>query len=262
MNKVNVNSINVGFGKMADEYDAIRETNIPVKIMREKFYKLVIKMVPPPASMLELNCGSGIDAQFYRSKGYKVLATDISDKMLFNAAGKGSFPNLSFMKLDLHNLEQLNGNKFNIIVSNLGGLNCMDDLSPLSNKINNLLYDNGYFIAAIMPKFSLWEFLLLFKGEFRRAFRRLKKETAANVGNEKVYVKYYSPQKVRNIFSKNFRLIETLALSVLSPPPTAAHWYNSMPFLAETLLKIDETFESFYPYSFLGDFYICVFKKK
>lgn len=266
MKQVDFNAVNTGFGRMADEYDAIQNTNMPVKLMREKFYDAVFNTVPPPAYMLELNCGSGIDAMHFSKAGYKILATDISDKMLHNAESKNLFnpysQNLSFKKMNMLDAGLLGESSFDAVLSNLGGLNCIDNLSKAAEAISKIVKPGGYFIAAVMPRFSLWEFLLLFKGEFKRAFRRLNPNgITANVGDEKVFVNYYSPKKFYSFFKNDFTLISTKALRIFSPPPPAFHWYNTHPKLTSLLDKTDRLIENYYHSSFACDFYIIVLKK-
>jgi len=198
----NIENINKGFGVLADEYDEMQFTNKPVQIMREKFYELVESIVKPGSDILEINCGSGIDALYFGNKGYNVLATDISDKMLRNAEAKNIDKNIKFMKLSFTELDKINSKKFDLVYSNLGGLNCTDELQKIGKDIYNLLNNGGYFIAAVMPNFFLWEFLLFIKGEFKRAFRRMTNNwVEANVGGEKIKVKYYSPQRFRECAS-------------------------------------------------------------
>lgn len=261
MNLTDIEKINSGFGNMADEYNSMQDTNIPVRKMREKFYKTVETFVKPPANVLELNCGTGIDAFHFADAGYNVTATDISDKMLMNARGKSALKNLSFEKLNLSDLNKAAG-KYDLIISNLGGLNCLDDLSKLRSDISELLNPKGFFIVSVMPEFCLWEFALIFKGEFKRALRRLKKYgVIANVGGEKIFVRYYSPKKFYNYFVNNFNLKKSIALRVFAPPQPASHWYQKHPLITIFLDFIDDKIESFYFSSFICDYYIAVLQK-
>lgn len=262
MIKTDIENINIGFGNMADEYDAMQNTNIPVKKMREKFYATVESFVNPPADILELNCGTGIDAFYFAGKGFNVTATDISDKMLSNARRKGSFENLTFEKLNLADLGKIN-NRYDSIISNLGGLNCFNDLSVMSEDIHSRLKPGGFFIAAVMPQFCLWEFALLFKGDFKRALRRLKRNgVIANVGGEKIFVRYYSPHRFYGFFRDHFQVKETVALRIFAPPQPASHWYRKHSSLTKLLDFIDGKIESVYFSSFVSDYYIAVLQKK
>ncbi len=262
LSEINIEAVNKGFGEMAEVYESFQHTNIPVQMMRQKFYKIVLSLLKPPAQILEINCGSGIDAFFFAKNGYDVLATDISDRMLEIARRKENGLNLTFQKLNFNELNKLENKKFDLVISNFGGLNCANDLPELSKNISNLLKDGGYFISTVMPRFSLWEFLLLFKGEFKRSLRRLKKNRIeANVGDEKISVGYYSPSNYYNYFKNNFKFIKINALCVFSPPPTAAYWYNIHPKLYKALFKIDSLLENNFLFSFLGDYYIMVLQK-
>ena len=261
MNLTDIEKINTGFGNMANEYDSMQDTNIPVRKMREKFYKTVESFVKPPANVLELNCGTGIDAFHFADAGYTVTATDISDKMLINARSKSALKNLSFEKLNLSDLNKAAG-KYDLIISNLGGLNCLDDLSKLSTDVSELLNPKAFFIVSVMPEFCLWEFALIFKGEFKRALRRLKKDgVIANVGGEKIFVRYYSPKKFYNYFRNNFNLKKTTALRVFAPPQPASHWYQKHSLITKFLDFIDDKNESFYFSAFICDYYIAVLQK-
>ncbi|MDO8549711.1 MAG: methyltransferase domain-containing protein [Ignavibacteria bacterium] len=261
MNLTDLEKINTGFGNMADEYDSMQDTNIPVKKMRKKFYKTVESFVKPPASLLELNCGTGIDAFYFANAGYNVTATDISDKMLMNARSKGTLKNLSFEKLNLTELNKAAG-KYDLVISNLGGLNCLNDLSKLSRNVSELLNPKGFFIVSVMPQFCLWEFALIFKGEFKRALRRLKRDgVIANMGGEKIFVRYYSPKKFYNYFKNNFHLRKTTGLCIFAPPQPASHWYQKHPSITKFLDSIDDKIESFFFSSFIGDYYIAVLQK-
>jgi len=263
MSQINYQAINIGFGNLADEYDKLQQTNDAVKLMRNKFYETVTKTVPLLSYVLELNCGSGIDAHYFASKGYRVLATDISDKMLENAAAKGKKQNLEFRNLNNTELNKLKGKRFEAVISNLGGLNCIDDLTPLVSEIKSLVKPDGYFICTVMPRLSLWELALIFKGEFRRAVRRIRRKgTIANIGDEPVYVKYYSPSDLKKYLKDDFNLIYTRALRIFSPPPPADRWRFKHPFLTSLLEKLDNKVETFYPASFVCDNFISVFKKK
>lgn len=263
MNKVDFKKIDLGFGRMVKIYDANEADNAVIKIMRAKFRSLVIDTIPPPAQMLEINCGSGLDAQYFAVKGYDVFATDISAEMIQSALRKSPLSSLKFERLNFNELEKLNGTKFHLVISNFGGLNCTGDISPLASKISNLLYPGGYFIAAIMPSFFVWEFLLLFKGEFKRSLRRIKPGgTIANIGGEKIFVQYYSPRYVIKSFKEEFNPVKTKALRILAPPSIADYWYSTFPKLSNFFDRIDNLIEDSYFASFMCDYYILVLKKK
>ena len=54
--------------------------------------------------MLEINCGTGIDADWLAKKGHFVIASDISSKMIEIAKKKYDHSNLIFKQLDLQTI--------------------------------------------------------------------------------------------------------------------------------------------------------------
>ena len=66
------------------------------------------------------------------------------------------------------NLDNLkNRGPYDHIFSNFAGLNCTDELNKVLDSFNCLLKPGGFVTLVILPKFCLWEFLLLFKGKFK-----------------------------------------------------------------------------------------------
>ena len=51
----------------------------------ENIHALLLKNFPSKSYLLEIGCGSGRDAGFMHSHGYKILATDGSTKMIAHA---------------------------------------------------------------------------------------------------------------------------------------------------------------------------------
>ncbi len=70
------------FGQLAKQYEKETITNPIVRFTRKQVYRHVFTLKKPPASILEINAGSGIDALALAKMGYTILATDSSDGML------------------------------------------------------------------------------------------------------------------------------------------------------------------------------------
>ena len=94
----------------------------------------------PGQKVLELNCGTGVDAIWMAKKGQSVLATDISGSMIQITGAKaekyGLDKQISSRVCSFDNIASLKGaGPFNLVFSNFGGLNCIDPKSiekPLS----------------------------------------------------------------------------------------------------------------------------------
>ena len=177
--------------------------------------------------ILELNCGTGEDALFLANKGHRVTATDASDEMLNITNAKilenALEENVSTEKINMEELtEGTLDKKFDLIFSNFGGLNCVDEevLRKLSNALNLFLNTKGRLIFVLMPNFCLWESIyFLTKFELNKSFRRSRAgHTIAKVGGSDVKTYYHSPSDIKKNFSKNFMVRKIIPIGFFIPP--------------------------------------------
>ncbi len=217
------------FDKIAQTYDDTFTNTVIGKMQRNIICKYIDESLATnhKLNILELNCGTGEDAVYFAKKGFNVVATDVSDDMLKITEDKidnfGLSNNITIKKIDLtipsdFNFEQ----KFDLVFSNFGGLNCVDkeSLKNLSIVISSILNDRGRIIFVIMPKFSLWEsFYFLMKIKIDKVFRRTSsKPLNVNLNGGNVQTFYYSPKEIANIFGNKFKLMNIKPVGIFIPP--------------------------------------------
>ncbi|GMR25590.1 MAG: hypothetical protein BMS9Abin39_0899 [Ignavibacteria bacterium] len=239
------------FDKIAPVYDELFTNTAIGKLQRNIVRKYLDETLPANQriSILELNCGTGEDAVYFAKKGFDILATDVSDDMLKLTKEKisknGLELNCSIIKIDLTNLSDFNfEQKFDLVFSNFGGLNCVDNksLKSLSEALPSILNDRGRIIFIIMPKFCLWEsfyFLLILK--FSNVFRRASIKplnVQLNGGNVRTF--YYSPKEIANIFSNKFKVQYIKPVGFFIPPS----FLNNFFLKKKKLLRMLNTLEN------------------
>ena len=158
-------------------FDQIYSGNTIVNYKRARVRSHVLQYLKPDSLILELNSGTGEDAVFFAQKGHRVHATDISKGMQQELKRKaemnGMQNRISNELCSYTKLYQLqNKGPYDHIFSNFAGLNCTDELGKVLDSFNSLLKPGGTVTLVVLPKFCLWEFLLIFKGKFCTAFRR------------------------------------------------------------------------------------------
>src|SRR5262249_23093642 len=158
---------------------------------------LVEQAVPPPARILEVNAGSGIDAAYFAARGYRVHATDVAPGMLDALAEKAADPSiggrLSFESLSVTDLDRLAGERFDLVFSNLGGLDCVPDVGAFTRHLPSLIRPGGAAVLVIMPPLCPWELAQALRGHLRTATRRLARDgTLAHVEGAYVRTWYHS----------------------------------------------------------------------
>src|SRR5687767_5873290 len=131
--------------------------------------------------ILEINCGTGIDALHMARRGLHVEACDSAPAMIALAERRaseaaGHLP-IRFRCLSTEKLDELNsGTPYDGVLSNFSGLNCVWDLQPVVRSLSRLVRPGGRVVLCVFGTFCLWEVVwYLSAGNFRKAFRRLRR---------------------------------------------------------------------------------------
>jgi ubiquinone/menaquinone biosynthesis C-methylase UbiE len=227
-----------------------------------------LKYIPAGSNILELNAGTGVDAVFLADKGFSVLATDISDVMINEIQAKikkqKAKISLETKALSFEEISDIKDNNFDAVVSNFGGLNCINDFQKLSGDLAEKLKPNGLFIAVVMNKICPWEmFYYMVTLKFREAFRRFRKSgIMADLNGEKVLTYYFTPGEFAKEFGSNFTKVKLFSLGLNTPPPYLLGIYNRLGPVVKLWMKFDEIFMSLPILNQLGDHFIIVMRKK
>jgi SAM-dependent methyltransferase len=236
--------------------------------MRSLVQKIYLSYFPPGSALLELNSGTGTDAVFLASKGIKIFATDISPAMIDILKAKAdSYGFSSMIKAEPYSFDEINQidkHDFDGVISNFGGLNCINDFDKLSGDLAERLKTGGKFIAAVMNTTCPWEiFYYLLKFKPGEAFRRFHKGgIEADFNKEKVRTFYFSPRQFGKYFSKYFKTEKIYTLGLYTPAPYMYGIFDRFPSFVKTLMKIDEAVKGIFPFNRFGDHFIIVMKKK
>ena len=246
-------SVNRAFSAQSTHYDSDDKANRVISDLRKQVYDHVARYMKPNSSILELNAGTGIDATYFVSQGHSVLATDLSDGMISELKKK----QLPTKQLSYDNIDQLQGQKFDYVFSNFGGLNCIADLGKVTKHLPALLKPGGYVTWVVMPKVCPWEFMSILKLN-KNAFRRLKKDgVMAHIDGQHFRTWYHSLSDIRKVFGSNFEFIESEGLAAISPPPHKTDF-----FAYDFSRRLDSAVNRIFPFNRWADHIIVTFKMK
>lgn len=257
------------FNRQAGIFDAIYSGNMIIQYKRKRVRDHAERYLKPGSRILELNAGTGEDAIYFASKGHFVHATDVSEGMQKILLEKVLATNLkenitselcSFTQLD----HLKNKGPFDCIFSNFAGLNCTGELDKVLGTFSSLLKPGGVVTLVILPRFCLWETLLLFKGKFKTAFRRFfsSKGRKAHIEGEYFLCWYYDPSFVRKNLRDEFEFLEVEGLCTLVPPSYIEQFAGKHPKKFKTLESLENKWKSKWPWRSIGDYYIISLRKK
>ena len=250
-------------------FDELYAGNTIVHYKRERVRNHVLKYLRPEGSILELNSGTGDDALFFARLGHHVHATDISTGMQQQLKRKVRLNGMeNRVSTELCSYTALNGllNKgpYDHIFSNFAGLNCTHQLDKVLDTFSGLLKPNGRVTLVVLPKFCLWEFLLVFKGKFRTAFRRLFSSNGSKAHIEGTYFRcwYYNPSFIVNRLKNGFDLLSVEGLCTIVPPSYIEGFAEKHPKVYKFLKAKEDRLKSTWPWKYIGDYYIISLEKK
>ena len=264
---LDLEAVQRGFSAMAAEYDALAESHPVVIWLRNRVRALVEAQVAPPASILEINAGSGLDAAYLAAQGYRVHATDVAPGMLAALAAKAAQPaaggRLTYEELSNTELGVVAGGPYDLVFSNLGGLNCIEDLGRVTSGLTGLLRPGGRTVLVVMPRFCPWELALVFKGGVRKAFRRLSpRGTLAHVGGAELRVWYHSPRSLERALGPEFETLALRSFCSFCPPSYFDGFVRRHPGATRALMRLDDRLGGNWPVRQLGDFYALVSRRR
>jgi len=250
-------------------FDEIYSRNTIVSYKRDRVRSHMLQYLSPQSSILELNSGTGEDALFFAGKGHNVHATDISTGMQQQLMRKVQTSGLgALVSNELCSFTHLDGLKnqgpYDHIFSNFAGLNCTDELDKVLASFNSLLKLNGVVTLVILPKFCLWETLLIFKGKFHTAFRRFFSAKGSRAHIKGVYFKcwYYDPSYVIKRLKNDFDVLAVEGLCTFVPPSYMEGFAEKHPRLYNFLKNMEDKWKAAWLWRSIGDYYIISLRKK
>ncbi|MDB5023654.1 MAG: class SAM-dependent methyltransferase [Mucilaginibacter sp.] len=250
-------------------FDDLYSANTIIGYKRQRVRTHVLKYLSAGSTILELNSGTGVDAVFFAGQGHKVHATDISPGMqeqLMRKVRKHQLGEIVSNELCSYtNLDHLkNKGPYDLIFSNFAGLNCTNELDKVLASLPALLNPNGIVTLVILPKFCLWETLLLFKGRFQTAFRRFFSSKGRTAHIEGHYFKcwYYNPSYITRRLKGSFDVLSIEGLCTLVPPSYIEGFAEKRPSAYNFLKQAEDQLKTRWPWRVMGDYYMISLRKK
>jgi ubiquinone/menaquinone biosynthesis C-methylase UbiE len=253
------------FSRTAERYDHFAEDHPNQARMRRKVYAHLARFVPRGARVLELAAGTGTDAVYLAQHGYRVHATDIAPGMLARLRDKVArlelADRITVQECSFTALDRIAGPPFDAVFSDLGGLNCVANLSPIIDALPSVLRPGGVVTWVLMPPICLWELALVFTGRVRLALRRLARGgTRAHLEGLYFTVHYFAPREVVSAFGEDFELLAIEGLSVITPTAESKNLAKRHPRVYGALAWLDDRLAPRPPWWGWGDFFIITLR--
>jgi len=212
------------FDNSAASYDTEFTTSAIGVLQRKRVYHYLVPLVKKTTRVLEVNCGTGHDAIQLAPLAGSYYATDVSQQMVRVCEEKlkqQPIDNLRFAVMDINHLVLPTEQRFDLLVSNFGGLNCLnpEQLKSFSNSIGHAMNSGAKLVLVIMPKKCWMENAWYRLRKDKRLYRRnTDKGVPTEVNGRQFYTYYYSPTDVAAIFSEGFVVKTVKSIGLFIPP--------------------------------------------
>jgi len=240
------------FDHVAETYDAVFTDSLIGRAQRDAVWKELDSCFHPGQRILELNCGTGVDAVHLAERGVEVLACDVAPRMIQVARQRSSMrrdaARVEFRVLATEQIAGLAGQgPFDGAFSNFGGLNCVPDLSAVARELARLLKPGAIALLCLAGHAVAWEILwYLGRGSPRKALRRFRRGGAVGrlAENVTVDVHYPSARAMVRLFAPEFRLLRLKGIGVTVPPSYLEPFARRFPRVLKTLAGVDRLLSS------------------
>jgi SAM-dependent methyltransferase len=227
----------------AGNYDQIFPDKVTGKAQRDTVWRELERIFHPAQRVLELNCGTGIDALHLAKRGVNVLALDLSPRMV-EAAGRraASSPARHLLEFRVLPTEQLAALRaegpFDGAFSNFSGLNCVEDLSATARNLAELVKPGGHLLICVVGRWVPWEVAWhLAHANAGKAARRFRRTTVSYDGRVRVY--HRTVAATTRAFAPDFRLRRRRGIGVVMPTGHYESWAVRFPNAFQALARAD-----------------------
>jgi len=256
------------FDNIASTYDNEFSKTLIGQMQRSCIYSQIEPYLNKHKALkiLELNCGTGIDARWMASLGHHVIATDASSGMIdFAKLQNENLDNPIFQKLSFNQIEaSMFEGKFDMIFSNFAGLNCAnkEELQQLNGRLKEMLNANGKLYFVLLGKYSWMEKLYFFiKGDKVRINRRLRMDKAQLGVDLYVNTWCYTSKEFSEIFA-DFIIVKERPIGLFIPPSYLEPLLHKNRLFIPIVKWLEKAFGSLSFFANYGDHIFLEFKLK
>jgi SAM-dependent methyltransferase len=258
------------FDSVAADYDGPRGNNALVQDMRRELWRWIARAFAPGAQLLDLGCGTGLDAVHLAGLGFHVTATDWSPRMVERTQERAHLANVAervhAVTLGAHELQRLTAHEssFDGAYSDLGALNCVPDLAGVALECARLIKSRGTLVFSVIGRICPWEIgYYLLRGNLGRVRVRFTREmVAVGMNRRRVWTRYYGPREFYRAFERDFALLHHRALGLFVPPPYLKWMRERHAPAYEWLWRMERGTAGWPLLRAMGDHFLIVMRKR
>jgi SAM-dependent methyltransferase len=256
------------FDSVAADYDGPRGNNALIQDMRAEMWKWLDITFTPGSRLIDIGCGTGLDAVRMAHRGDRVTATDWSPLMAQRTSDRAAREHVTdrvrVLAIGAHELHRLETSEaYDGAYSNLGPLNCVPALAEVSRECSRLIRPGGALVFTVIGRICPWEIVHYLR---RRRWARVKVRFArdfvpVSMNQRTIWTHYYTPRELYRAFKRDFSLEHYRGLCVFAPPPYLT-WIQQHPTAYQRLWRLDRRISGWPLLRDLGDHFLMVMRRR
>jgi SAM-dependent methyltransferase len=257
------------FDSVAADYDGQRGNNELIQDMRGEMWRWLDDTFAPPARLIDIGCGTGLDAIRMAQRGHEVTAIDWSPQMVGRTADRALREAVNSrvhaVAIGAQELSRLDGDGvYDGAYSNLGPLNCVPGLEQVSRQCARLLKPGAALVFTVIGRVCPWEVVhYALRGRWARARVRYAPDfIAVGMNNRKIWTHYYRPREFYRYFRREFELQTYRGLCTFAPPPYLTWLRDKHPHWYARLWSLDRRLAGLPVVRDIGDHFLMVMKRR
>ncbi|HWG72381.1 MAG TPA: methyltransferase domain-containing protein [Steroidobacteraceae bacterium] len=257
------------FDSVAADYDGPRGNNDQIQDMRSDMWRSLDATFPRSSRLIDLGCGTGLDAVRMAKRGHFVTAVDWSPLMVRRTVDRAEREQVSdrvrSIAMGAHELQRLDeAGQYDGAYSNLGPLNCVPDLVDVSRQCARLMKPGAALVFTVIGRYCPWEIAhYVRRRRWARATVRFARHVVpVRMNNHTIWTRYYGPREFYRAFEQNFTLEHHRGLCVFSPPPYLTWVREHHPVWHERLRRLDRRVSHWPFVRGMGDHFLIVMKRR
>ncbi|MGB8861404.1 MAG: class I SAM-dependent methyltransferase [Ilumatobacteraceae bacterium] len=262
------------FDSVAASYDGPQGNNELIQRMRAITWARIESLLPSgPAWLIDIGCGTGIDAEHFAALGHHVVATDWSPAMVERAAARapvsGTAGSVRAERVGAQELDRLASEHmaaFDVAYSNFGPLNCVPDLSRTAADLALLMRPGGHAVLTVMGRWCPWEIAHYARRRrwARARVRFSRRVMPVGMNGHTIWTRYFTPREFARewLAGGGWEVVSYEGLSTFVPPPYLDALATQRPRLFRRLVRLDARTAAWPVLRTAGDHFLIVLRRR